>query len=385
MIERPNTPEEDDDEIVDLDSLFEEVVLSDGDSEREFLKTQWIERVLNQLVSLRVTNNVTQRELGERIGKPQSSIARIEAASDMKLSVLWDYLSAIGLSPATPLQTNTWRENLTHSRRTMESQTNGHQEQGLPMHSYKRVVVKMSGGAFSGPKDWGFDQSAIDGLAKELISLSEASIQVAVMVGGGNIFRGRIADQWGIERVEADHIGMTATVLNALMLRAALKAQKQDLEVRVMSAVPMAAFAEPFIRLRAIKHLEKGYVVLFAAGTGQPLVTTDYPAVQRAIEIDADALLAAKQGIEGVYTADPNMSSEARLYETISYNDVLTKQLMFMDQSAILLARDHDIPVHVFDSARKRAMLDICQGRFIGSFIGPDAVTTVKDTVPSAD
>jgi uridylate kinase len=209
--------------------------------------------------------------------------------------------------------------------------------------------------------------------------------QVAVMVGGGNIFRGRIADQWGIERVEADHIGMTATVLNALMLRAALKAQKQDLEVRVMSAVPMAAFAEPFIRLRAIKHLEKGYVVLFAAGTGQPLVTTDYPAVQRAIEIDADALLAAKQGIEGVYTADPNMSSEARLYETISYNDVLTKQPMFMDQSAILLARDHDIPVHVFDSVRKRAMLDICQGGFIGSFIGPDAVTTVKDTVPSAD
>jgi len=251
------------------------------------------------------------------------------------------------------------------------------------MHKYNRVVVKMSGGAFAGSKDWGFDRDAIDGLAREIINLANAGIQVGVMVGGGNIFRGRIADQWGIDRVEADHIGMTATVLNSLLLRGALKAQGTDLEVRVMSAVPMAAFAEPFIRLRAIKHLEKGYVVLFAAGTGQPLVTTDYPSVQRAIEIDADAILAAKQGTEGVYSADPNTSTDAHLYASISYDDVLANQLLFMDQSAILLARDHDIPIHVFDSNRRNAMLDICQGNSVGTYIGPDTITRMTGTVPA--
>lgn len=205
---------------------------------------------------------------------------------------------------------------------------------GKQMHRYGRVVVKMSGGAFAGAKDWGFDRDVIDGLAREIITLANAGIQVAVMVGGGNIFRGHIADQWGIDGVEADHIGMTATVLNSLMLRGALKAQDHGLEVRVMSAVPMAAFAEPFIRLRAIKHLEKGYVVVIAAGTGQPLVTTDYPAVQRAIEIRADAILAAKQGTEGVRSADPNIDRDARLYRALSYDDVVAKQLLVMDQSA---------------------------------------------------
>jgi len=250
------------------------------------------------------------------------------------------------------------------------------------MHRYRRVVVKMSGGAFAGDKDWGFDRDAIDGLAREIISLAKAGIQVAVMVGGGNIFRGRIADQWGIDRVEADHIGMTATVLNSLMLRGALKAQGHGLEVRVMTAVPMAAFAEPFIRLRAIKHLEKGYVVIFAAGTGQPLVTTDYPAVQRAIEIDADAILAAKQGTEGVYTADPNGRSDARLYREVSYEDVVSTQLMVMDQSAFLLAREHRIPIHVFNSNQGNAMLDICRGEPVGTYIGPDATTALADAPP---
>ncbi len=252
------------------------------------------------------------------------------------------------------------------------------------MHRYHRVVVKMSGGAFAGNNDWGFDRDAIDTLAGEIIALADAGIQVAVMVGGGNIFRGRIADQWGIDRVEADFIGMTATVLNSLMLRGALKAQDPGREVRVMSAVPMAAFAEPFIRLRAIKHLGKGYVVIFAAGTGQPLVTTDYPAVQRAIEIDAEAILAAKQGTEGVYTADPNAATGARLYASIAYDDAISRRLKIMDQSAFLLARDHDIPIHVFNSNRPRAMLDICEGKPVGTFIGPNTVTTLRDPVGAA-
>lgn len=248
------------------------------------------------------------------------------------------------------------------------------------MLKYQRVVVKMSGGAFAGNYVWGFDRDAIDALAREIISLADAGVQVAVMVGGGNIFRGRIADQWGIDRVEADHIGMTATVLNSLMLRGALKAQDSDREVRVMSAVPMAAFAEPFIRLRAIKHLEKGYIVVFAAGTGQPLVTTDYPAVQRAIEIDAGAILAAKQGTEGVYTADPNTDPGARLYASISYDDVVSMEHSVMDQSAFLLARDHGIPIRVFNSNRRRAMLDICEGAAVGTAIGPDTATVLAET-----
>ena len=249
------------------------------------------------------------------------------------------------------------------------------------MLKYQRVVVKMSGGAFAGSSDWGFDRDAIDALAREIIALADAGVQVAVMVGCGNIFRGRIADQWGIDRVEADHIGMTATVLNSLMLRGALKAHDPDLEVRVMSAVPMTAFAEPFIRLRATKHLEKGYVVVFAAGTGQPLVTTDYPAVQRAIEVDADAILAAKQGTEGVYTADPNIDPDARLYASISYDDVVSMELSVMDQSAFLLAREHGIPVHVFNSNRPSAMLDICEGAAVGTYIGPGSRTDLAEPV----
>jgi uridylate kinase len=249
------------------------------------------------------------------------------------------------------------------------------------MLTYQRVVVKMSGGAFAGNNEWGFDRAAIDALAREIIALAGAGVQVAVMVGGGNIFRGRIADQWGIDRVEADHIGMTATVLNSLMLRGALKAQDSGREVRVMSAVPMAAFAEPFIRLRAIKHLEKGYIVVFAAGTGQPLVTTDYPAVQRAIEIDADAILAAKQGTEGVYTADPNIDPDARMYTSICYDDVVAMELAVMDQSAFLLARDHGIPIHVFNSNHPGAMLAICEGKDIGTSIGPESKTVLAAPV----
>lgn len=169
---------------------------------------------------------------------------------------------------------------------------------------YRRVLVKLSGGAFSGPADFGFDKGAVDLLAEEILAVSRLGAQVAVMVGGGNIFRGRLADQWGIDRAEADNIGMMATVVNSLILRGVLTARGAS-EVRVMSAIPMAAIAEPYIRLRAIKHLDKGYLVVFAAGTGQPFVTTDYPAVQRAIEIGAEVILVAKQGANGVYTMDP--------------------------------------------------------------------------------
>lgn len=240
--------------------------------------------------------------------------------------------------------------------------------------TYSRVLIKLSGGAFSGTSEGSIDRAAVDALVREIVSLTEAGVQVSIMVGGGNIFRGRLATDWGIERAEADNIGMMATVVNSLILRSAL-ASHSAREVRVMTAIPIAAVAEPYIRLRAIKHMEKGYVVVFAAGIGQPFVTTDYPAVQRAIEVRADAILAAKQGVSGVYEDDPKRNPNARLYSEVTYDDVVANDLNVMDQSAFILARDHQIPINVFDASEKGAMLKVVSGERVGTFVGPGAVT----------
>lgn len=243
---------------------------------------------------------------------------------------------------------------------------------------YRRVLIKLSGGAFSGAAETGIERAAVDALVDEIQSLTDAGVQVAIMVGGGNIFRGRLAADWGIERAEADNIGMMSTIVNSLILRGALTARNTH-EVRVMTAIPISTVAEPYIRLRAIKHLEKGYIVVFAAGIGQPFVTTDYPAVQRAIEIRAEAILAAKQGVNGVFTADPKTSPDAQRFATIAYDDVLSRGLSVMDQSAFILARDHQIPIHVFDAGAKNAMLDILEGKSVGTYVGPDATTTLAE------
>jgi uridylate kinase len=242
---------------------------------------------------------------------------------------------------------------------------------------YGRVLVKLSGGALSGQAEFGFERAAVDLLADELISLTRLGVQVAVMVGGGNIFRGRLADQWGIERAEADNIGMMATVVNSLILRGALTA-RGAVEVRVMTAIPMQAIAEPYVRLRAIHHLEKGYAVIFAAGTGQPYVTTDYPAVQRAAEIRADVILAAKQGVNGVYTADPKKEPTARRFKTIRYDDVLARGLDVMDQSAFILARDCELPIHVLAAEERGVLEAICRGEDVGTYIGPGVDTLLE-------
>jgi len=240
---------------------------------------------------------------------------------------------------------------------------------------YQRVLVKLSGGAFAGDSAGSFDKDAVDHLADEIIALSEAGVQVAIMAGGGNIFRGRLAEQWNIERVEADNIGMMATVINSLILRGALTARGAS-EVRVMTAIPMASITEPYIRLRAIKHLDKGYIVVFAAGTGQPFVTTDYPAVQRAIEIRAEVILAAKQGTDGVYSADPGTDLTATRFRTISYDEVIRRGLTVMDQSAFILARDHNLPIHVFDASEPGAMQRACAGATeqVGTYVSNDPV-----------
>ncbi|MGH2892416.1 MAG: UMP kinase [Solirubrobacteraceae bacterium] len=242
---------------------------------------------------------------------------------------------------------------------------------------YRRVVVKLSGRAFAGAAAFGLDSQAIEYVADQLIAARNLGVEEAVVVGGGNFFRGNVAEEWGIERAEADNIGMMATIINSLVLRGVLSAQGAR-EVRVMTAIPMQAIAEPYIRLRAIHHLERGYLVVFAAGTGQPFVTTDYPSVQRAVEIRADVMLAAKQGVNGVFTADPKRDPAARRFRTIRYDDVLARDLEVMDQAAFILARDQRLPIHVFDAAGRGIMRQICEGTEIGTYIGPD-VHTVLD------
>ena len=234
---------------------------------------------------------------------------------------------------------------------------------------YKRIMVKLSGGAIAGDKGWGFDPDSLNHIADEVLKLHKMGIEVAVTVGGGNIFRGELGTRWGIERAEADNIGMMATVTNSLMLRGVLKS-RGEAEVRVMTAIPINTVAEPFIRLRAIRHLELGYIILLAAGTGNPYVTTDYPSVQRSLELNCDALLAAKNGTDGVYTSDPRTDQAARRYREVGYDTVIQQDLRAMDQSAVLLARDHDLPIHVFDFDQPGALEQLCQGELVGTHIG---------------
>ena len=189
---------------------------------------------------------------------------------------------------------------------------------------YQRVVIKLSGQAMAGADGFGFSAQALQHLASQILQMRELGVQVAVVVGGGNVFRGNRSDSWGIDRVEADNIGMLGTVINGLLLRGKLSALGED-NVRVMTAIPINAVAEPFLRLRAKRHLDKGAILIFSGGNGQPFITTDYPSVQRALEIGADALLVAKHGVDGVYDADPGKNPDARRYERLPYNDVVMK------------------------------------------------------------
>ncbi len=236
------------------------------------------------------------------------------------------------------------------------------------MLRYRRVVVKLSGAALAGAGGWGVDPGSLAHVAGEVVSVHDLGVQVGVVVGGGNYFRGRMAGDWGISRAEADNIGMLGTIMNALMLRGALTAQTAA-GVRVMTAVPIHSVAEPFIRLRAIRHLERGLIVLLAGGIGQPYVTTDYPAVQRALELGADALLVAKQGVDGVYDSDPKLNPAAVRYERLTYDQALATGVRIMDASAFALAREHGLTMHVFDVAAAGVMHRICAGADVGTRI----------------
>jgi len=232
------------------------------------------------------------------------------------------------------------------------------------------VVLKLSGEALAGTTGWGVDPPSLGHLADEVLAVRDLGIQVAVVVGGGNYFRGRMAEGWGIGRAEADNIGMLGTVMNALMLRGALTA-RSDADVRVMTAVPIQSVAEPFIRLRAISHLSKGSVVILGGGIGQPYVTTDYPSVQRALEVVASALLVAKRGVDGVYDSDPDSNARAVRYQRLAYDDAIRLGIEVMDVSAFVLAKEHGLTMHIFDVAADGAMRRICEGEDVGTLVMP--------------
>jgi uridylate kinase len=235
---------------------------------------------------------------------------------------------------------------------------------------YHRVVVKLSGEALAGSAGSGADPASLARVADEVLAVRALGVQIAVVVGGGNFFRGRMAAGWGISRAEADNIGMLGTIMNALMLRGALTA-RTDIDIRVMTAIPVETVAEPFIRLRGIRHLERGSIVLLAGGIGQPYVTTDYPAVQRALELEADALLVAKRGVDGVYDSDPKENPNAVRFERLSYDEALAMGVRVMDTSAFVLANEQALTMHVFDVAAAGAMRQICEGADIGTRISP--------------
>ena len=220
---------------------------------------------------------------------------------------------------------------------------------------YKRVLLKLSGEALLGNNSHGIDEKIIAFLADEIKKVYKKKIQISLVIGGGNIFRGTDAASVGIERTTADYMGMLGTVINALAIQNAL--EKISIPTRVLSSIPIPAVCESYIRRRAINHLEKNIVIIFAAGTGNPYFTTDTAAALRASEISANVIFKATK-VDGVYTDDPKKNKKAKKYNTIKYSDILAKNLKIMDGSAIALARDNNIPIIVFSISKKNAFLD---------------------------
>ncbi|HEY0647011.1 UMP kinase [Phenylobacterium sp.] len=224
---------------------------------------------------------------------------------------------------------------------------------------HKRILIKLSGEAGVGGDKFGIDPATLGAVAEEIAQVARAGVQVCVVVGGGNIFRGAALAEAGMERASADYMGMLATVMNALALQASL--EKLGVFTRVQSAIPMEAVCEPYIRRRALRHLEKGRVVIFAAGVGAPFFTTDSGAALRAAEMGCEALYKGTS-VDGVYTADPKSDPSATRYETLSYTDVLAKNLKVMDASAVSLMRDNHIPIMVFNIRERGNLLKVLSG-----------------------
>ena len=234
--------------------------------------------------------------------------------------------------------------------------------------SVKRVVLKLSGESLAGDGGYGIDPRSLDATANQVVEAVEAEAELAIVVGGGNIFRGsQVADVLGIEGATADYMAMLGTVINALALQAAL--ERRGIGTRVQSAIEMRAVAEPYIRRRAMRHLEKGRVVIFASGTGNPFFTTDTGAALRALEIGADALLMAKNRVDGVYDKDPTTNPDAVKIERLTYMDLLSKNLAVMDHTAATLCSGEHLPIIVFDILKRGNLRGILRGERVGSLV----------------
>jgi uridylate kinase len=228
-----------------------------------------------------------------------------------------------------------------------------------PSSKYRRVLLKLSGEGLMGAKGYGLDADTVERIADEIKIVHDMGVQICVVIGGGNIFRGVSAAASSIERTSADYMGMLATVINALAVQSVM--EKKGMQTRVLSAIPMSTVCEPYVRRRAVRHMEKGRVVIFAAGTGNPFFTTDTAAALRAVEMGCDALLKGTQ-VDGVYDADPKKVEGAERYTRLTYQDVLSKDLKIMDTSAIALARENEVPILVFSLHNPGAFADAVTG-----------------------
>ena len=233
--------------------------------------------------------------------------------------------------------------------------------------TYRRVLLKLSGEVFGGAKGIGVDPDVVQEIAKQIADVARSGVQVAIVVGGGNYFRGAELSQRGMDRSRADYMGMLGTVMNCLALQDFL--EKEGVQTRVQTAITMGQVAEPYIPLRAIRHLEKGRVVIFGAGAGMPFFTTDTVSAQRALEIGAEALLLAKSGVDGVYSADPKKDSTATKYDTITYDEVLSKSLAVADAAAFALCRENKLPIVIFDLMENGNIARAVRGETIGTLV----------------
>jgi len=233
--------------------------------------------------------------------------------------------------------------------------------------TYQRVLLKLSGEVFGGAKGIGVDPDVVQDIAKQIADVARTGVQVAIVVGGGNYFRGAELSQRGMDRSRADYMGMLGTVMNCLALQDFL--EKEGVQTRVQTAITMGQVAEPYIPLRAIRHLEKGRVVIFGAGAGMPFFTTDTVSAQRALEIGAEALLLAKSGVDGVYSADPKKDSTATKYDTITYDEVLSKSLAVADAAAFALCRENKLPIVIFDLMENGNIARAVRGEVIGTLV----------------
>jgi uridylate kinase len=234
--------------------------------------------------------------------------------------------------------------------------------------AYHRLLIKLSGGQLAGESGFGISPAVIGRVARELGEVHGLGSQLCIVIGGGNVIRGIDAAEQGLDRTSADYMGMLASIINAIALQDAL--EKEGLTTRVLSALEIHSVAEPYIRRRAVRHLEKGRIVVFAGGTGNPYFSTDTAAVLRAAEVDAEIILMAKHGVDGVYDDDPRKNARAKRYDRLSYDEAIRKNLRIMDQTAVALCRENDLPIIVFDMSTPGNIRKVASGENVGTRVG---------------